>query len=426
MEKSRTLLPLSIPLIRTGTNLDVPVRRASKLLDDYLAFNAVPKHWGYRKGVNFFLRTQHDYRDPFRVEKYQRAKDIEWKPYIADLLGLPGKAIESKYEVSQQAEGNEQGALQLEKATQFKEQDYDRVKALIDTKEAEAQQRQRLLRTFDFHDAEMEISDDLVTQVEAGIGRVEQTLYYKARDLEVAKEGLANPLEFKTDDVQEIYKECQILLPELMVRSYQELEEFNRKLVKERNRYLTKRVEALEEEITRLRGEHQSFSAKRKDYMQVLQNKESMHRYTSLLADAQRNEEELMRLKQQLERIVDISKLREESQKARREAEQLSNRIKRAIRSQPDRYKDIRSRFREIADYCLNAPAVLYVSQNSDGKHRVPRRNRAGHGQRRNHQWGRRLYIQKISLPCVRSRNPLPLLELPLLPFRLPRWSLGG
>ncbi len=346
---------------------DVPLRRAIHLLDDYLAFDAVPKHWGYRKGVTYFLRTQHDYRDPFRVEKYQRARDLEWKPYVADLLGLPGKTIENKYKASQEAEGNEQGALQLEKATQFKEQDYDRVKAQIDTKEAEAEQRKQHLSTFDFHDAEMEISDDLVSRVESGIGRVEQALHYKRRDLQTAREGLANPLEFKADEVREIYQECKVLLPESLVRSYEQLEEFNRKLVKERNRYLARRIDVLEADIAKLSAEHQAFSTRRKEYLQVLKDKESMQRYKRLQVDAFRNEEELQRLKNQLERLGEISKLREDGKKARREADQLSDRIKRVIRSQPERYKAIRSRFREIVDDCLKAPAVLYVTQNTEG-----------------------------------------------------------
>ena len=31
-----------------------------------------------------------------RVEKFQRSKDIDWKPYVASLLGLPGDLMLSK------------------------------------------------------------------------------------------------------------------------------------------------------------------------------------------------------------------------------------------------------------------------------------------------------------------------------------------
>ena len=347
-------------------HLNLAIGKATELLDGYLAFDVLPKRWDYRKGVSYFLRTQHDYRDPFRVEKFQRAKDVEWKPYVADLLGLPGRYVERKYKADQAAEGSEQGALVLAQTASYKENDYDRVKALIERKEIEARQREAQLSTFSFHEAEMEISDDLVSSVEAGIGRVEQQRYYKKRDLETAKEGLANPLKFETDEVAELYRECQINLPDQLVRSYGELESFNRQLVQERNKYLKRRIVTLEAEVEQLRVQHEELSARRQNYLQVLKNKESMQRYKRLQLEALRMAEELQQMKQQLERLGDIAELRSKGREAERSAQVLADRIERAVYTPPEQFTSIRQRFGWIVDECLKKAAVLYVNQNAE------------------------------------------------------------
>ncbi|MBA3241378.1 MAG: hypothetical protein H0T60_09170, partial [Acidobacteria bacterium] len=89
---------------------NIPIGKAKDVLNGWLAFDAFPG-WDYRKGLSYFLRTQNDYRDVFRVEKFQRSADIFWKPYMADLLGLPGDMILAKYESDRLAEGSQEAAL---------------------------------------------------------------------------------------------------------------------------------------------------------------------------------------------------------------------------------------------------------------------------------------------------------------------------
>ena len=345
---------------------NVPIRKAQQLVDSYLAFDVL-SGWDYRKGVSYFLRTQHDYRSPFRVEKFQRSKDIEWKPYVADLLGLPGAIMLKKYDVDRDAEGAEEAARVLQSAARFKDEDYDRVRAQIERKEIELRQREMQISSFSFHDVEMEISEELVTEVESGIGRIEQELYYKGRDLQAATEGLAKPLDFKAEEVAEVYRECSVALPEQLVRSYSELEEFNRKLAKERNKYLKRRIVLLEKAIGQLRSEHQVFSEKRRRYLQVLKEKESLERFKRLQGEALRIGEELQQLKTQLERLGEISALRNAAREAEREAERLSDKLDRAVHNPPSRYEHIRRRFQVIVDQCLKVPAVLYVRLNVEG-----------------------------------------------------------
>lgn len=345
---------------------NIPIRKAQSILDSHLAFN-VAKGWSYRKSASYFLRTQHDYRDPFRVEKFQRSRDIEWKPYVADLLGLPGDLILKKYNIDHATEGGEAAAQLLEKSSTIKEEDYDRVKAQIERKETDLRQRTVNLDSFSFHEAEMEISEDLVTQVESRLGKVEQDIYYSTRDLQTGKEGLARPLAFSTKEVTSIYRDCQIALPESLVRSYEELENFNRSLAKERNRYLRRRIASLEAELSKLKDEHAALSEQRQRYMKVLKNKETFERFKRLQLESLRMEEELRELQHQLERLDEISNLRKKARESAREGENIADELKKVIHHPPARYESIRARFQSILNECLKVPAVLYIRQNSEG-----------------------------------------------------------
>lgn len=55
---------------------DIPLEDAKSYLNSRLNFDVVPE-WPYRKSATYFLRTQHDFRDIFRLDKFSRGPDKE-------------------------------------------------------------------------------------------------------------------------------------------------------------------------------------------------------------------------------------------------------------------------------------------------------------------------------------------------------------
>ncbi|HBJ86869.1 MAG TPA: hypothetical protein DDZ88_24030 [Verrucomicrobiales bacterium] len=345
---------------------NVPISKAQDILNGWLAFDAF-LGWDYRKGISYFLRTQNDYRDLFRVEKFQRGRDDFWKPYMADLLGLPGALLTEKYEADRTAEGSDQAAKLIEGNSGYTETDADRLSAEISLAESSIQRKSAQLQEFSFHDMEMEVSEDLVKIVDAGIGRTEQEIYYLRRDLQMARNGLANALEFDLKEIKEIYDECAIALPEILVRSYDELVAFNRKLANERNKYLKRRIATLEESLAKETQAHKDFSEQRQRHLAIFKNRESFERFKKLQLEVLRSEENLRQLRQHLSRVEEMMQLREAGQLARLNSQRISNEIKKSIHAPSSRYRSIRERFQKIADEFLNVPAVLFVKQNEAG-----------------------------------------------------------
>ena len=345
---------------------NIPIGKAKEVLNSWLAFDAVPG-WDYRKGISYFLRTQNDYRDVFRVEKFIRSADLFWKPYMADLLGLPGQMLIEKYQSDRLAEGSEEAAKLLAGTSEYTESDADRLSAEISLAESSIQRKTVQLQDFEFHDMEMEISDELVKTVDAGLGHSEQKIFYAKKDLKAAQDGLASPLEFNLNEILETYEECALVMPDLLVKSYQELVEFNRKLASERNKYLKQRIKALEATVAKETATHQGLSAQRQRYLEVFKNRESLERFKKLQMELVRFEENLNRLRGQLGRVEEMNQLREKSKEARRESERLASEIKKRIYPPSSRYKSIRERFQQIAAEFLHVPAVLFVKQNDQG-----------------------------------------------------------
>jgi uncharacterized protein YydD (DUF2326 family) len=71
--------------------------KAGIALNEYLAFDIL-QQWQYRKSVTYFLRSQKDYNDVFQLSKFSKGKDIDWKPFMFDLLGFNGNLLNEKYE----------------------------------------------------------------------------------------------------------------------------------------------------------------------------------------------------------------------------------------------------------------------------------------------------------------------------------------
>jgi uncharacterized protein YydD (DUF2326 family) len=358
------------PLVVTGEedwdHWSIPIGKAQDILNGWLAFDAFPG-WDYRKGLSYFLRTQNDYRDVFRVEKFQRGADLHWKPYMADLLGLPGSMLRAKYESDRLAEGSQEAAKVLRGNSGYTENDGDRLSAEISLGESAILRKAAQLQEFSFHDMEMEVSDDLVKKVDTGLSQSEQKIYYTKRDLQAARDGLASPLEFNLNEIKSTYEECALALPELLVKSYEELVEFNRKLASERNKYLKQRIKSLEAALTKESENHKSLSDQRQRFLEVFKNQESLQRFKSLQMELVRSEESLGQLRQHLARVEEMTQLQENAQAARQESDRLISEIKKHINSPSERYRSIRERFQNIADEFLHVPAVLFVKPNEQG-----------------------------------------------------------
>src|SRR3990172_8947599 len=139
----------------------IPIGKAIEKVDFYLSLDVI-KPWNYRKGVSYFLRTQGDYLDEFQISKYSKGKHVDWKPYLAKILGFDDKLMQKKYEFDEIIDKRKEYKAEFEKRLATKAEEYDKLKGAIEVKQSELEEASRQLDKFDFYENELKINVELV------------------------------------------------------------------------------------------------------------------------------------------------------------------------------------------------------------------------------------------------------------------------
>lgn len=341
--------------------------KAVTKLDEHLAFDVL-QNWGFRKSVTYFLRSQKDYHDVFQLQKFSIGKDIDWKPFMFDLLGFDGDLLKNKYETDNQIAEQKNFISKLKSKFSVDENEVDKIKGSIELKRDERNKLQDQIDQFSFFEQERSLSKELITEVETNISELNSLEYNYEFELERASSSLTQSVSFNIEQIEEIYKEAAIFFPKNLVKSYSDLEEFNRKITEERNKYLNERIKELQTQLGRVRASLLVYDDRRNQLLSSLKNKDSFKKFKEYQIDLTKVEGDLARLEDKLSSIDRISGLRDLTEELRENLDDCVKQIKDVIsNSDNDVYRDVRLNFRNIFKYVLNAPAIIYLRQNAQG-----------------------------------------------------------
>jgi len=341
--------------------------KARLKLNDYLAFNVLEK-WPYRKSVTYFLRSQKDYNDVFQLSKFAKGKDIDWKPFMFDLLGFDGELLNKKYETDSQITEQKTFINSLKNKFSVDVEEVDKIKGAIDFKKLEQAELQTQIDNFNFYQQERNLNRELVEEVEKKISELNSVEYNLEFDLEKAKSSFSQNISFDIDQLKKIYEETSIFFPENLVKNYKELEDFNKKITEERNKYLEEKILNLTQQLRETRLTLLEFDKKRTGILSVLKDKDSFRKFKSYQINLTKVEGEISRLDEKLRNIDKIAILKEVADKLTENLENLIKEINAQISSNDNkRYPEIRRNFHNIFKYIFNVPALIFIKQNSQG-----------------------------------------------------------
>ena len=148
----------------------------------------------------------------------------------------------------------------------------------------------------EYHDLEQEasrITTDLAALAD------ENTLDHRyISDLERAMEEEIPP---SPPDLQELYQEAGVVLPDLVQRRFDDVKSFHESVVQNRRSYLQTEVAAAKERIAERAEKQQRLDARRGEIMQILNASGALDHFTALQAEITRAEVELETLRQKYE-----------------------------------------------------------------------------------------------------------------------------
>ncbi|PVD49610.1 hypothetical protein DC498_24060 [Terrimonas sp.] len=348
--------------------LNLSFAAAEEKLNECLSFDVLQK-WGFRKSVTYFLRSQKDYHDVFQLSKFAKGKDVDWKPFMFDMLGFNGDLLISKYNTDTEIAEQKTFISGLKSKFAVDSDEVDKIRGAISLKKAEQADIERQIDNFNFYQQERKLNKELVEDVERRISELNSIEYKLEFDLDKTKESFSQNVSFDINQLKQIYEESKIFFPENLIKDYKDLEDFNKRITAERNKYLEEKIIELTEQLKAIRADLLRYNNKRNEILSVLKDKDSFKKFKGYQIDLTKIEGEISRLDEKLKSIDKIALLNEATEKLTEKLEIIIKDINAEINQNDINkvYPEIRRIFHNIFKYIVNSSAIIFMRQNSQG-----------------------------------------------------------
>ncbi|MBU0701197.1 DUF2326 domain-containing protein [bacterium] len=343
---------------------DLPFDKAKERLNEYLGFDVL-RNWQYRTMITYFLRTQQDFLDVFKLNKF-KGRDKDWKPMMFNMLGFDSEIVRQKTDLEDAQNELKQQIHILRTEAQIDTKEKDKMQGLLDIKKDEQQKTEEQINRFNFFEKDKNINQELVENIDTKIQTLNTQRY--SIDWEINKINHSLSLGVNSINLNElirIYKEVEIYFPDNLMRNYQQLINFNESITQERNKFLKENLQQLKEEQQSVNNELRVLENRKEELLSYLTEKDSYAKFKEIQKQLASIVAEIMRLEDKL-KAMDIVGEKEDGLKKIKDAlENKAREIRNLIGEQ--KHAEIRKTFNSIISAVLNVPAIISIAQNKEG-----------------------------------------------------------
>ena len=235
----------------------------------------------FRNYLSYFSRDQDNQSDIFRLNKFLRTNDIDFKPIVANLLSIDGQNIKEKYDIENNIKKIEQEITLLEEGLG----DYatkEQIEAELLIYERRLKEKDDMYEKFDFYLSEKNISKELVDKIEADTSTLNKKRNSIMREIAYIDEFIKQEIIVKEDDLEALFKEMKILFPEDLRKNYQSVIHFNKQLAEERAKTFSENKVKFEKDLEHIDTKLKELNKKRMQILSVLENTDSMDKFKKL------------------------------------------------------------------------------------------------------------------------------------------------
>lgn len=348
---------------------DLGLDAAKKRLAEYLKFDFFKnKPYDYRKAINYCIRMQPDYEDVYRLSKFKGGKDIDWKPFMFDLLGFDGEILRKKYQNDDQQEKIDVQIKQLKKDFSVNETNRDEIIAQISLQQNKTKESEQKIDELNFYEQDQSLIDKGIDEIETKISELNTLSYNLNFDINRLQTSIKNNFAFDLNKVEKVFLEAKIYFPDALKKDYQELISFNEELTKDRNRLLKKTLNDKNSELKKINTELYELNNKKESLLSFLKDTDTFRKLKGYQKELSKLESELILLQERL-RIIDIIIEKEETKETlKKEIEDTIKEI-RNLSNHTDRnekYKLVRDLFSKYFSSVMNEDTYISWSINSN------------------------------------------------------------
>jgi uncharacterized protein YydD (DUF2326 family) len=344
---------------------DMALNKAQKYLNGQLHFDIVPK-WPYRKSVTYFLRTQNDFRDIFRLDKFSRGADKDWKPFMFDLLGFDGGLIAKKYELESELDDLNRNLETLEIEANVRAGEKDKIQGLIEIKRDEKQSIESQIDRFNFFEKDKSINEDLVDGIDSQIRALNTRRYNCSYEVSKIEESLAGELpSVDVGKLKTLFEDAELYFPEHIEKSFRSLLDFNVSVTSERNKILQENLTNLKTELEELDANIAQQEKMKQDALSFLTERDSYSKFKEYQKQLAQLEGNIINLEDRLTMVTRTSKIEERRTGVIAKIAKQRQLTEKAIAQQC--HAEIRKVFNRIIGDVLNTNGLISVTMNKAG-----------------------------------------------------------
>lgn len=347
-----------IPLTTSDTN-----RNPKDILNRYWGINKIFPY-NYRQYINYFLRTQYDYDEVFKLSKF-KGKDVAWKPAIAHLLGFDGNLLKEKYNIEANIAAEEKLLNEMEEKLKISLNDLNQIESLLEISEVKKQTLQTKIDNFDFYLKERELNRELIEEIETSISNFNSEEYKLKYEVQKIKESLKRSTSFDIKKIMSLFSEINLLFPNQLEKEYDDLIRFNNAITEERNYYLKETLEKLEDELNQVNKELIQLNERRNKTLAILKEKDSFAKFKAFQMELVGIENEISNLLSKISNYDVLKKMNESIKVKISELKTKIDDVERHLQDGSETFKKINLDFSKLVDEILSETAILYYEINS-------------------------------------------------------------
>ena len=340
-------------------------KKAKEYLNEILAFDFFQgKSYTYRKAVSYSIRKQQDYDDVYKLSKFVGGKDVDWKPFMFDLLGFDGETLEKKYRDEENIKNIAEIIDSLKKDFSVNENSRDEIVAQLAINEGKANKIEKDIDAFNFYEQDKTLIKEGIEDIESKISQLNTTSYNLNYEIEKLQTSIKNNFAFNINKVEKVFKEANMFFPENLKNNYEDLLSFNKEL----NKYIKEVLIDKKNKLKIISNELYELNKKKEDLLGFLQDTDTFNKFKVYQRNLSKIQGEIISLQERIKVIDTIIQKEKELESFNRDIEK-SIEILKELQQNTDkntRYNDIRSKFSQYFEEVMNEDAYISWSLNTN------------------------------------------------------------
>lgn len=347
---------------------DIPLRKSKEILSGFLSMDFFHnKAYDYRKSISYSLRTQDDFKDVYKLNKFA-GKDVNWKPFMFDLLGFKGELLQLKYDNDLRIDTINQLIKSMKSEYSVSPEQRDEIVAERSIIEAEFSEIEEQIDKFNFYKQDKALIKQGIEEIENKIVLLNSVSYNLNYEIQKLRTSVKNNFSFDINKVKKIFEETSIYFSEQLVFDYNELISFNNKLTTERNKLLKSTLMEKEEELKVLNSDLEKINDEREKLLAHLTDGDTFSKFKNCQKELVKVEGKLLKYQDKLNTIDSIIKKENEIEILRGNIKETIDELKKINQSTDKnaKYSKIRALFNQYYKTIMNENAVLSWTINSN------------------------------------------------------------